>query len=54
MSKFTIIVPISLFCPDCGAPHEDVGERRLCPHKTHLCLVCGEEFEVFVRGEPAA
>ncbi|MBW4607133.1 MAG: hypothetical protein KME22_07890 [Hassallia sp. WJT32-NPBG1] len=35
----------NLSCPSCKEPHFDIDEWALEPHKTHLCLSCGELFE---------
>jgi hypothetical protein len=33
---------LALWCPKCGARHLDEGEWATRPHRTHLCLACGE------------
>ncbi len=39
----------NLNCPHCGATHSDIDKWALKPHKTHLCLNCGEMFEGTVK-----
>lgn len=46
----TVIIPSLLFCPKCHAKHVDEGEWETRPHRTHLCLSCGNEWRVTVRG----
>lgn len=48
--KPSLILPLALNCPSCGARHVDEGEWESRPHRTHLCLECGIEFEVTVCG----
>jgi hypothetical protein len=36
-----------LFCPRCGAQHEDLGEWAERPHRTHRCLFCENEWRPF-------
>lgn len=40
----------NLYCPHCGAQHFDINRWALKPHKTHLCLTCGEIFEGEIKG----
>jgi predicted CXXCH cytochrome family protein len=40
----------NLECPHCHTPHYDIDEWALKPHRTHLCLSCGELFEGSVKG----
>jgi len=44
------IIPVALFCPNCTEQHIDAGEWESRPHRTHLCLFCGAEWEVTVIG----
>jgi hypothetical protein len=34
-----------LVCPNCSAPHLDLENYSLDPHRKHLCLVCEKQFE---------
>lgn len=38
-----------LSCPKCNGPHYDEGVWAQKPHKTHLCMYCGIEFEGSVK-----
>lgn len=46
----TQIIVENLNCPHCGEPHHDIDKWALDPHRTHLCLHCGELFKGSVRG----
>lgn len=35
------IVPMLLWCPECGERHVDVGEFESKKHHTHACQLCG-------------
>lgn len=37
-------VEIQTHCPGCGVRHIDSGEWATRPHRTHLCLDCGNEW----------
>ena len=37
-------IALALTCPKCKAPHLDTDEWATKPHKTHLCLGCGNEW----------
>lgn len=37
----TMLVPMLLWCPECGARHIDVGEFATKKHHTHACQSCG-------------
>jgi len=39
-----------LNCPKCEQPHTDIDQWAIDPHRTHLCLHCGELFKGSVRG----
>jgi hypothetical protein len=38
---------VALFCPRCGAQHEDFCEWAERPHSTHQCLFCKHEWRPF-------
>lgn len=40
-------VPVTIYCPKCETMHLDDGEWATRPHKTHLCLECGQEWRPF-------
>lgn len=40
-------IPTLLTCPKCATPHVDEGEWATRPHKTHLCVKCGNEWRPF-------
>jgi len=40
----------NLNCPLCDLAHHDIDKWALDPHKTHLCLHCGELFKGTLRG----
>lgn len=46
----TQITQENLNCPHCGEPHHDIDKWALDPHRTHLCLHCGELYKGSVRG----
>lgn len=48
--KNIVIEEQSLSCPKCGKAHYDIDEWAIKPHKTHLCLHCGELFEGSFKG----
>ena len=54
MALVKIIIPLSLWCPHCGARHVDEtrnGERwDRRAHTTHRCQFCKEDFDVYVSG----
>ena len=35
------VIPMLLWCPECGARHIDVGEFATKVHHTHACQHCG-------------
>lgn len=35
------IIPILLWCPECGERHIDAGEFATKSHHTHACQKCG-------------
>lgn len=39
------ITDIVTLCPNCGEVHVDFGEWYDRPHRTHLCLNCGETWQ---------
>ena len=41
MSGETGIVPMLLYCPECGKRHLDTGKWANHPHHTHACQYCG-------------
>lgn len=38
------IVPLHIYCPQCGDLHIDEGEWATRPHKTHQCQNCFHEW----------
>lgn len=48
-----VIEDIITRCPTCRVRHIDAGEWKTRPHRTHLCLECGETWrpsESYTRG----
>ncbi|MCV3214519.1 hypothetical protein OGM63_13520 [Plectonema radiosum NIES-515] len=40
----------NLNCPLCDLAHHDIDQWAIDPHRTHLCLHCGELFKGTLRG----
>src|SRR5207302_2548314 len=36
-----LVIPMLLWCPECGARHVDEGEFATKKHHTHACQSCG-------------
>ena len=36
-----VVIPMLLWCPECGHRHIDVGEFATKAHHTHACQNCG-------------
>lgn len=44
-TKLNEPVKLVLYCPVCQKQHLDEGEWAVRPHKTHLCLGCGHQWD---------